>query len=214
MPSRCPWCLEPLSLSERRSASCPHCERPLEGPAGEPCELDLRYERIEARQRARFQEVLQWGIPAIAVLAIAVSLLHVGGVLVAPVVTLVHLVFLRVYVVREARRYLGPSRRLSTRWAARFAFLWLGLPGYAAMAVPVAGIVSGVVTFVVLTEIVHVYTAWSLAREHSKQSLMAWETVAMATVATITLVVIIGIVIGGVVLGWSVIALVDWLRPE
>ena len=47
---------------------------------------------------------------------------------------------------------------------SRFAFIWLGLPGYAAMAVPVAGIIAGVATFVVLTEIVHVYTGWSLAR--------------------------------------------------
>jgi hypothetical protein len=169
---------------------------------------------VEARQRARVLEVLKWGVPSIAVLAVGVSLLHIGGVLLAPLVTLVHLVVLRVYVLREARRYLGPTRRLFTRWAARFAFLWLGLPGYAAMAVPIAGVVGGVVTFVVLTEIVHVYTAWSLSREHSNQAPMAWETVAMAAIATITLVAILGIVIGVVVLGWSAIALVDWLRPE
>ena len=214
MAARCPWCLEPLSLSERREATCPHCERSLAGPEGEPRELDLRYERIEADQRARVVEVLKWGVPSIAVLAVAVSLLHIGGVLLSPLVTLVHLVVLRVYVLRDARRHLGPARRLFTRWAARFAFLWLGLPGYAAMAVPIAGVVSGVVTFVVLTEIVHVYTAWSLSREHSKQAPMAWETVVMATLATVTLVVILGIVIGGVALGWSVITLVDWLRPD
>ncbi len=193
--------------------SCPHCERPLAGPDGEPSELDLRYELIEARQRARVQEVLQWGVPAIAVLAVAASLFHVGGVLLAPLVALVHLVVLRVYVVREARRYLGPTRRVFTRWAARFGFLWLGLPGYAAMAVPLAGIVSGVVTFVVLTEVVHVYTAWSLARERAGQPMLAWETVLMATAATVTIVVIIGIVIGGVAVGWSVVTLVDWLWP-
>ena len=214
MLHRCPWCLESLGLGDRGSASCPHCDRPLEGPEGEPRELDLRYERIEASQQARVLEVLKWGVPSIAVLAVAVSLLHVGGVLLSPLVTLVHLVVLRVYVLRDARRYLGPARRLFTRWAARFAFLWLGLPGYAAMAVPIAGVVSGVVTFVVLTEIVHVYTAWSLSREHSRQAPMAWETVAMATLATVTLAVILGIVIGGVALGWSVVTLVDWLRPD
>ncbi len=104
-------------------------------------------------------------------LAVAASLIHFGGVLLSPFVALVHLVVLRVYVVREARHYLGPTRRLFTRWAARFAFLWLGLPGYAAMAVPLAGIVSGAATFVVLTEVVHVYTAWSLAREQSATTL-------------------------------------------
>ena len=143
--------------------------------------------------------------------AVAASLIHVGVVVLAPLVAVIHLVFLRVYVVREARRYLGPTRRLFTRWAARFAFLWLGLPGYAAMAVPLAGIVSGVATFVVLTEVVHVYTAWSLARERSRQPMLAWETGLMATLATITIVVIAGIVIGGAAVGWSVITLVDML---
>lgn len=214
MPSRCPWCLEPLRFGERRGGSCPHCDRPLTGPDGEPRELDLRYEQIEARQRARVQEVLQWGVPAIAILAVMASLIHIGGVLLAPLVALVHLVVLRVYVVREARRYLRPTRRLFTRWTARFAFLWLGLPGYAAMAVPLAGILSGVVTFVVLTEVVHVYTAWSLAREHSGQPMLAWEKVLMATAATVTIVVIVGVVIGGVAVGWSVVALIDWLRPD
>ena len=211
MPHRCPWCLEPLSLGQRKASSCPHCERPLDGPDGEPRELDLRYEAIEARQRARVQEVLQWGVPAVAVLAVTASLIHIGGVLLAPLVAVVHLVVLRIYVLREARQYLGPTRRLFTRWTARFAFLWLGLPGYAVMAIPLAGIVGGVATFVVLTEVVHVYTAWSLARERSRQPLLAWETVLMASLATITIVVIVGIVIGGVVVGWSVVTLVDWL---
>jgi len=211
MPHRCPWCLEPLSLGQRKASSCPHCERPLDGPDGEPRELDLRYEAIEARQRARVQEVLQWGVPAVAVLAVTASLIHIGGVLLAPLVAVVHLVVLRIYVLREARQYLGPSRRLFTRWTARFAFLWLGLPGYAAMAIPLAGIVGGVATFVVLTEVIHVYTAWSLARERSRQPLLAWETVLMTVLATITIVVIVGIVIGGVVVGWSVVTLIGWL---
>jgi hypothetical protein len=155
--------------------------------------------------------VLQWGVPAVAVLAVTASLIHIGGVLLAPLVAVVHLVVLRIYVLREARQYLGPNRRLFTRWTARFAFLWLGLPGYAAMAIPLAGIVGGVATFVVLTEVIHVYTAWSLARERSRQPLLAWETVLMTMLATITIVVIVGIVIGGVVVGWSVVTLIDWL---
>ena len=212
MPSRCPWCLEPLSFGERRLPSCPHCERPLTGPEGEPRELDLRYALIEARQRASVREVLKWGVPAVAVIAVAASLMHIGGVLLAPIVTLAHLVVLRVHVVREARRHLGSTRRLFTRWAARFAFLWLGLPGYASMAVPLAGIMGGVATFVVLTEVVHVYTAWSLAREATRQPMLAWEKGLMAALATITFVVIAGIIIGGVVIGWSAATFIDWLR--
>jgi hypothetical protein len=214
MHSRCPWCLEPLHGSERRGQTCPRCERPLDGPEGEPRALDLRYDQIEARQRARVQEVLQWGVPTVAVIAVAASLLHFGGVLLAPLMAFAHLVLLRIFVVREARRALGPTRRLFTRWAARFAFLWLGLPGYAAMAVPLAGIIAGVATFVVLTEIVHVYTAWSLAREHAGQPMLVWETAALSLLAAITIAAVAVVVVGGVVLGWSVVALVDWLRPE
>jgi hypothetical protein len=193
---------------------CPHCDHPLTGPAGEPRELDLRFEQIEARQRARVQEVLQWGVPAVAVVAVAASLMHIGGVFLAPFVAVAHLVTLRVYVVRGARQYLGSTRRLFTRWAARFVFLWLGLPGYAAMAVPLAGIISGVVTFVVLTEIVHVYTGWSLVRERAGQPMLAWESVLLVTIAVVTVLVIIVAVVGAVVLGWTAMTLVNWILPE
>jgi hypothetical protein len=214
MSRRCPWCLEPLTLAERRVELCPHCGRPLAGPDGEPDELDLRYERIEARQRARLREVLQWGVPAVAITALAASFLHLGGVVLAPLTALIHLLVLRIYLVREARRYLGPARRLFTRWAARLAFLWLGLPGYAAMTVPMAGIVAGVATFVVLTEIVHVYTGWSLARERAGQPILAWETVLLATLATLTVVAVLAVMIAAAVLGWSAVVLVDWLRAD
>jgi hypothetical protein len=203
-----------LGLAERRQPVCPHCERPLDGPGGEPSELDLRYQRIEARQRERVREVLTWGVPAVAIASLAASLLHLGGVVLAPIAALVHLVVLRVWVVREARRYLGPTRRLFTRWVARFAFVWLALPGYAAMAVPLVGIVTGVATLVVLTEIVHVYTAWSLARERAGQPVLAWETALLLGLAAVTAAVVVAAVIVAAVLGWSVVALVDWLRPD
>jgi hypothetical protein len=156
--------------------------------------------------------MLLWGVPAVALLAVAASMAHLGNLVLAPLVAIVHLVVLRLYVVREARRYLGPTRRLFTRWLARFAFLWLGLPGYASMAVPLAGVVGGVATFVVLTEIVHVYTAWSLTREREGQPLLAWEQVMMAALAVVTLVVILSFVIGAAVVGWSAVAIVDWLQ--
>jgi hypothetical protein len=214
MPARCPWCLEPLSRSQRLLPECPFCERPLAGPSGEPTELGLRYHSIEARQQKRAREVLTWGVPAIVVLAATASLLHVGGLVLAPLVAAVHLIVLRFYVVREGRRYLGPIRRLFTRWSARFAFLWLGLPGYASMVVPLAGVVVGIATFVVLTEVVHVYGAWSLEREHARQPLLGWEKALMATAGAVTVVAVAVAVVVVVVIGWSTMALVDWLRPD
>lgn len=214
MSHRCPWCLEPLGLTERRSETCPHCERPLDGPEGEPSELDLRYQAIETRQWTRALEVLQWGVPTIAVLAVVASFINVGGVFLAPLVALAHMVVLRVFLIRDARRYLGPSRRLFNRWTTRFAFLWLGLPGYAAMAVPLVGIVTGVATFVVLTGVVHVYTEWSLRQERLRQPLLVWEKVLMGGLAVATLMAVIVVVIGGVLVGWSVTTLIDWLSSE
>jgi len=203
-----------LSFSERRGEVCPHCDRPLTGPDGEPRELDLRYDAIEARQRVRLREVLLWGVPTVAIIALAASLLHVGGIVLAPLAALVHLLVLRIYLVREARRYLGPVRRLFTRWVARLAVLWLGVPGYAAMVVPLAGIAVGVATFAVLTGIVHVYTGWSLARERAGQPVLAWEAVLLGTLATVTVVVVLAVVIAAALLGWSVAAVVEWLRPD
>jgi len=214
MSHRCPWCLEPLGLTERREASCPHCDRLLEGPSGEPSELDLRYDSIEDRQRTRVLEVLQWGVPTIAVLAVVASLMHLGGVFLAPVVAVIHMVVLRIHVVREARRYLGSTRRLFNRWTVRFVFLWLGLPGYAAMAVPLVGIVTGVATFVVLTSVVHVYTAWSLRRERERQPLLVWEKVLIGVLAGVTLMAVVVVLIGGVVVGWSVTTLIEWMSTK
>ncbi|MEE4270717.1 MAG: hypothetical protein V2I67_03525 [Thermoanaerobaculales bacterium] len=139
---------------------------------------------------------------------------HLGGVLLAPLVAVVHMVLLRIYLVGEARRYLGPTRRLFTRWAARFAFLWLGLPGYAAMAAPLVGIVSGVATFVVLTGVIHVYTAWSLQRERRKAPLMLWEKALMTGLAVLTAAVIVALAVGGVLLGWSINALVERMASD
>jgi hypothetical protein len=214
MPDRCPWCLEPLRFRQRRAELCVHCGRPLTGSDGEPRELELRYTLLEARQRERVEEVLKWGVPIIAIVALGVSILHVAGLLVAPFVALIHLLVLRIFVIRDARRSLSSTRRLFTRWVARFAFLWLGLPGYASMAVPVAGIVGAVATFVVLTEIVHVYTAWSLARERDGLPLMAWESVLVGTLAIVTVLMIVAVVAAGLLVGWSAMAIIDWLVSE
>ncbi|HSN56500.1 MAG TPA: hypothetical protein VLT32_17665, partial [Candidatus Sulfomarinibacteraceae bacterium] len=67
-------------------------------------------------------------------------------------------------------------------------------------------------TFLVLTEVVHVYAAWSLERERSKHPLLAWEKALMASVAAVTVLVVAGLLLGALVLGWSAVALVDWLR--
>ncbi len=161
-----------------------------------------------------FRRLLAWGAPIIAVVALVVPLLHVGAVIVIPVVLLIHLVVVRVVLVRDAQRLFGPVRRLLNRWTNRFAFLWIGLPGYGAMTVPVLGVVVGTGTFVVLTTIAHLSTAVGLQRERSGQPLSGWEKavpIALAIVTVVMLVVLIGV---AVLFGWTVAAIAERMQAS
>ena len=111
-------------------------------------------------------------------MALLTPLLHVVAVVVVPLTVAVHLVVVRVLLVREAQHLMRPMRRLLNRWLTRLAFLWIGLPGYGAMTVPLAGVVLGAGTFAVLTTIAHVSTMVGLERERAGRPLAAWEKAA------------------------------------
>jgi len=196
----------------RRSApECPHCGR-LVGGEGEPKALEMRFERVERDQDSVYRRLLAWGAPSVATVAIFVPLLHVGAVIAIPLVVLVHLVVVRLMLVRDAQRLFGPVRRLLNRWTIRFAFLWIGLPGYGAMTVPVVGMVLGAGTFVVLTTVAQISTLAALQRERSGQSLSRWEQlvpVALAVLTVVMLVVVIGV---AVLFGWTVAAIAEKMQ--
>ena len=175
------------------------------GGEGEPKALNMRFERVECDQNSTYRRLLAWGTPSVAAVAVFVPLLHVGAVIAVPLVVLVHLVVVRLVLVRDAQRLFGPVRRLLNRWTIRFAFLWIGLPGYGAMTVPVVGIVLGAGTFVVLTTVAQ-------QRERSGQSLSRWEQlvpVALAVLTVVMLVVVIGV---AVLFGWTVAAIAEKMQ--
>jgi hypothetical protein len=202
--------LEPLPVRQKLS-ECPHCGSTL-GKEAEPQALELRFGRVEADQAAAYRRLLTWGMPTTAVIAIAMPFVHIGALAVVPLMLAVHLVVARVMLVREAQRLLGPVRRLLNRWLARFSFLWLGLPGYGAMTIPVVGLVIGVGTFVVLTSIVHVSTAVSLERERSGKELATWEKFVPLVLAVLSIGLIL-LAIGVVaIFGWSIVALVERMQ--
>ncbi len=206
----CPWCLEPLPL--RRSApECPHCGR-LVGGDGEPKALRMRFERVERDQDSMYRRLLAWGSPSVAAVAIFVPLLHVGAIIAIPLVVLVHLVVVRLMLVRDAQRLFGPVRRLLNRWTIRFAFLWFGLPGYGAMTVPVLGIVLGAGTFVVLTTIAHVSTLAALRREGSGRPLSRWEKSVPVALAVLTVVLVLVVIGLAVLFGWTVAAITERMQ--
>jgi hypothetical protein len=176
--------------------------------------LELRFARAEAAQRVAFRRTLTWGVPITAAIAVGMPLLHVGALVVVPLLVGINLVATRIVLVRDARFLLRPVRRLLTRWLARFAYLWIGLPGFGSMTVPGVGILTGVATFVALTSIVHVSTAWSLERERAAMPLASWEKLVPGLLAVLTVGLLVVLVVLGLLLGWSVFALMDSLQAR
>ena len=158
---------------------------------------------------AAYRRLLTWGVPTVAVIAIAMPFIHLGALAVVPLLIAVHLVTVRVVLVRDAQRLLGPMRRMLNRWLARFGFLWIGLPGYGAMTVPVVGVVLGAGTFVLLTSIVHVSTTVSLNRERTGQDLAPWEKLVPVVLAVISIGLILLAIGLAALFGWSVMAIME-----
>jgi hypothetical protein len=159
-----------------------------------------------------FRRLLGWGAAAAAAVALLTPLLHALAVVVVPLTVAVHLVVVRVFLVRDAQRLMAPMRRVLNRWLLRFSFLWIGLPGYGAMTVPVAGVVLGVGTFVVLTTVAHVVTRLGLERERAGRPLAGWEKAAPAALAVLTVTALLVMIGLAVLLGWSVAAIVDRMQ--
>ena len=190
---------------------CPHCGSTL-GKEGEPKALEVRFEKVEAAQSAAFRRLLAYGAPVVAVIAVAMPFVHIGALAVVPLLIAVHLVIVRVVLVRDAQRLLRPMRRLLNRWLSRFSFLWIGLPGYGAMTVPVVGVVLGVGTFALLTSIVHVSTAVSLNRERTGQELAPWEKLVPIVLAVVSIGLILLAIGVAALFGWSVMAIVERMQ--
>jgi len=197
MTRSCPWCLEPIPV-DPALPECPHCGRPL-GEEGESKARELRFDRVEGAQAARFRRMLAWGAPIMALIAVAMPLVHVGALAVVPLLVAVHLVLVRVVLVRDAQRLLGPVRRLLNRWLARFSFLWIGLPGYGAMTVPVIGVLVGVGTFAVLTSL-------------SGRKLARWEKLVPIVLAVLSIGFLVIAISIAVLFGWSMMAIVDRMQ--
>jgi hypothetical protein len=167
---------------------------------------------VEDAQAEGFRRMLTLGVPTAAAIAIFMPVVNIGALAVVPLLTAVHLVIVRVVLVRDALRLLSPVRRLLNRWLARFAFLWIGLPGYGAMTVPGVGVILGAGTFALLTTIIHVSTVVSLQRERSGRGLALWEKLVPVVLAALTLALLALLIGLALVLGWSVMALVEWMQ--
>lgn len=172
----------------------------------------LRFRVIEATLKESFRRMLVVGLPVVAVLAVVTPFLHFAAVAAVPLVIGIHLAAARIVLARPAKPLLGPMRRLLLRWLARFSFLWVGIPGYGSMTVPVLGVVTGTATFAALTSVVYLSTLHGLRRERAGRPLARWEKVIPIALAVLTVGFLLAAVGLGLLLGWSVTALVDSMR--
>jgi hypothetical protein len=210
MKQHCPWCREPLPSGRLSVDECPHCARPLVSGDGSKLRLvDVHYERVAADQKARFRRLLLPGCLAAAAVTMLMPVLQAASLVAVPLVLVVHLVVVRLFLVRDAFRLLGKARRLFVRWIARLAFLWVGLPGYAASAVPVIGLATGPATFAALTVLVHRYVLWSLGREKERRGLTGWEKLLLAALAALTIAALVVLLALAALLGWSTAKFVE-----
>lgn len=172
----------------------------------------LRFRVVEAAQKESFRQMLVVGLPVVAVLALVTPFLHFVAVAAVPLVIGIHLAAARIVLARSAKPLLGPMRRLLLRWLARLSFLWIGIPGYGSMTIPVLGVVTGTATFTALTSIVYFSTLQGLRRERAGRPLARWEKVVPIVLAVLTVGFLLAAVGLGLLLGWSVTALVDSMR--
>jgi hypothetical protein len=174
----------------------------------------VRYDRTEEAQCERFRHFLMVGVPLTVAIALTMPFFHLGAVALAPALAVIHMIIARWYLSGPSLRLLGAGRRQFNRWLGRFSFLWLGVPGYAAMVTPLVGIMVGVATFAGLTSIVHFYARWSLDREYRRLPLLRWEKVLFTVLAVITLLVLIALLVLAAGLGWSLNALSQWISSD
>jgi hypothetical protein len=144
---------------------------------------------VEAAQAAAYRRLLVWGAPTVVVIAIAMPFAHIGALAIVPLLVAVHLVIVRVVLVRDAQRLLRPMRRLLNRWLARFSFLWT-----------------------LLTSIVNVSTAVSLERERSGKELARWEKLVPIVLAVISIGLILLAIGVAALFGWSVMAIMERMQ--
>jgi hypothetical protein len=185
----CPWCRErirPLAAD----APCPECGRALQqdGIALRP--VDVAAQEVLAQQDEQLRPFLVAGALAAFTLAIGMQLVHAAAVL-APAVAVVHLLAVRLALIRGSYMLLGPTRRRFNRWILRLSTLWVGVPGFALGATPVIGLAAPPAVFAGLTLLAHHYTRSSVERERQRLPLLVWEKIVLGVLAASTVALLV-----------------------
>lgn len=204
MATSCPWCLEALPRSSGILVDCPRCSKPLVDDDGQELRaIDLRFTLLRDAQETHFSRFLSVGTAIAVGVGLIVPLAHFGAAVLIPLMVVCHLLAVRFFLIRDARRYLGPARRFFSRWMTRLSFLWIGSIGYGFSVVPIAGAVVAGATFAGLTWSVHNYVLWSLEREKDRRPLARWEKAVLIVLAAGTVVTLVLVALLTTVVGWS-----------
>ena len=192
-PTVCPWCRERVRPAAPGGA-CPACGRALQqdGVALRP--VDVASDGVLAEQDARVRPFLLRGTLVALAGALAMQVVHALAVL-APALAVIHLLTVRLTLIRRSYLLLGPTRRRFNRWILRLATLWVGIPGFALGATPGLGIVVPPVVFAGLTLLAHAYTRSSVEMEKGRQPLRAWEKIVLGVLTVSTVVALVLLVV-------------------
>ena len=204
----CPWCRERVR-PESPDAPCPACGHALqqEGVAVRP--VDVAADGVVAAQDELYGRMLAAGVAAAFAVALGMQLLHVAAAL-APLFVAVHLVLVRLLLIRRSYLLLGPARRVFNRWILRLSFLWVGVPGWALGATPAIGVLAPPAVFAGLTALAHYYTRSSVDRERQRLPLLIWEKIVLGTLVAATLAAIVLLVVFAGLL-WVAF---EWVRSQ
>jgi hypothetical protein len=161
--------------------------------------IDVHYGKAALRQQDGYRQMLLYGTPIAAACLVAGQFVP----LLLPLVLVGHMVATRLILVRGPRRLMGTARRFFTRWIGRLCFLSWGGLGYIVLgAVPIAGPLAGLGTYLGLTAVLHHYTSWSLRRERERQPLAFWEKLLLAILAMVVMLMVAVMVVLALALGW------------
>ncbi len=212
MATPCPWCLEPLPRSGGPFVHCPKCCKSLTDDDGRELRaIDLRFLLLRDAQEAQFSRFLSIGTGVAAAVGLVVPLAHFGAAVLIPLMVICHLMAVRFFLIRDAGRYVGPARRLFSRWITRLSFLWIGSIGYGFAVIPVVGAALAAATFAGLTWLVHNYVLWSLEREAERMPLARWEKAVLVLLAVATVVILAVVVVLTAAVGWSFAQIMEYV---
>lgn len=194
--SVCPWCREALPTFGTLAA-CPKCAKPLVDAAGARLRpLDLDFETLLTDADSASLLWAKRGAIFALVLA-AVSLVPILAPFAILILILGQFFWGRFFIARRYTRHFAPLRRMVTRWIARLVLLILVSPAYAAVGIPVLGLVVAPLVFGGTCFAIRAYFRFHFLREHRREGVTLFEKafLVMLAIVFVVMMVVVGVLV-------------------